>query len=168
MIEETALVAAIDGEWAWLETERNSSCGKCSARGACGVSLIDKISGPRQESVRAINSANARVGDRVIVGLREDALVKGSAILYLGPLLGLFAGAVLAEILAPFNTLLSTETTSIILGIAGLAAGLLQLRRYSRRNGNDPRYQPVVLRTLQDTQDSTVQPVRLTSPGNKS
>jgi len=146
VIEENAVVTATDGHWAWLETER-SSCGHCSARGGCGVALIDKIRKPRQQQVKALNQANARVGDQVIVGIMENALVKGSAIVYLSPLLGLFGGAALGEALAPFNTLMSTEAASIVLGIAGLAAGLFQLWRFSRRNRDNPQYQPVVLRT---------------------
>ena len=147
MIEETAIVTRTEGQWAWLQTERNSSCSKCSAQSGCGISLLDKFGKPRQQLVKALNRANAHSGDQVIVGLDEQALVRGSAVVYLSPLLGLFGGAALAEALAPYNSLLATEPTSILLGIAGLAAGLLHLWRYSQRNNADPRYQPIVLRT---------------------
>ena len=160
MIEENALIAATDGQWAWLETERKSTCGNCSARGGCGVSLLEKISKPRTELVRAINRAHAEVGDRVIVGISESALVKGSAIVYLSPLLGLFGGAALAEALAPFNSLMATEPASIMLGLGGLAAGLFHLWRFSRRNSADPLYQPVVLRTRTEVE---IKPVEFTT-----
>ena len=147
MIEETATVARIEGQWAWLQTDRNSSCSKCSAHSGCGISLLDKFGKPRQQLVKALNRANASDGDQVIVGLDEQALVRGSAVVYLSPLLGLFGGAALGEALAPWNGLLATEPTSILLGLAGLAAGLHYLWRYSRRNLANPRYQPIVLRT---------------------
>ena len=146
MIEESATVTRTEGQWAWLQTERNSSCGKCSARSGCGVSLLNKFSQPRQQQVKALNRANAASGDRVIIGIDEHALVKGSAMVYLSPLLGLFGGAALGEILAPWNSLLATEPTSILLGLIGLAAGLYHLWHYSRRSNTDPRYQPIVLR----------------------
>ena len=147
MIEESATVTRIDGEWAWLQTERNSSCGKCSAQSGCGISLLDKFGKPRQQQVKALNRANAQCGDQVIVGLDEQALVRGSAMVYLSPLAGLFGGAALGEALAPYNSLLAAEPTSILLGLAGLAGGLFYLHHYSRRNSADPRYQPIVLRT---------------------
>jgi len=147
MIEEAATVARIEGQWAWLQTERNSSCSKCSAQSGCGISLLDKFGKPRQQLVKALNRANAANGDQVIVGLDEQALVRGSAMVYLGPLIGLFGGAALGEALAPYNSLLATEPTSILLGLAGLAAGLYYLWGYSRRNLSNPRYQPIVLRT---------------------
>ena len=156
MIEENAIIAATDGRWAWLQTERNSTCGKCSASSGCGISLLEKLGKPQQQLVRAINQANAGVGDQVVVGISEAALVRGSAIVYLSPLLGLFGGAALAEALAPFNSLLATEPTSILLGLAGLAAGLGYLWRFSRRNAANPQYQPVVLRRLPAQQISTV------------
>lgn len=147
MIEESATVTRTEGQWAWLQTERNSSCGKCSARSGCGVSLLNNLGQPRQQPIKALNRAHAASGDQVIVGIDEQALVRGSAMVYLSPLLGLFGGAALGEALAPWNGLISANATSILLGIGGLAAGLYHLWHYSQRSRNDPRYQPIVLRT---------------------
>ena len=147
MIEETAQVARVDGEHAWLETQRQGTCGSCSARNGCGVSLIERYATARMGQIRAVNRVGAQVGDRVIVGIDEGALLKGSAAVYLSPLAGLFGGAAAGEALAPFNELLSAEAASILLGLLGLAAGLLYLYRYSRRHRWDPRFQPVILRT---------------------
>ncbi|MBT8117314.1 MAG: SoxR reducing system RseC family protein, partial [Gammaproteobacteria bacterium] len=36
MLEETGRVVAIDGEYAWIESERTPSCGGCAARRGCG------------------------------------------------------------------------------------------------------------------------------------
>jgi len=151
MIEEPAQIVAVEGQWAWLETQRRGSCSGCSARSGCGVSLIEKIAKPRLERIRALNRAQAKVGDQVIVGIAEQALVRGSATLYLSPLIGLFGGAALAEVLAPYNSLLATEPSSILFGLAGLGAGLYYLRQYSRKRRDDPRFQPVVLRTSAGT-----------------
>lgn len=164
MIEEGATVTRTEGQWAWLQTERNSSCGKCAARSGCGVSLLNKLGQPRQQWVKALNRANASSGDHVIVGIEEHALVKGSAMVYLSPLLGLFGGAALGEALAPWNSLMSVDASSILLGLGGLAAGLYHLWRYSRRNNNDPRYQPIVLRT----QPAPMQPVVFQRPESSS
>jgi sigma-E factor negative regulatory protein RseC len=151
MIEEPAQIVAVEGQWAWLETQRSGSCSSCSARSGCGISLIEKVAKPRLEQIWALNRAQAKVGDQVIVGIAEQALLRGSATLYLSPLIGLFAGAALAEALAPFNSLLATEPSSILFGLVGLGAGLYYLRQYSRKRRDDPRYQPVVLRTEADT-----------------
>lgn len=146
MIEESARVTAVEGPWAWVETQRQSSCSSCSAHNGCGVSLLEKVGQARLDSIRALNKANAKVGDQVIVGIAERALVRGSATIYLTPLLGLFGGAALAKALSPYSSLLATEAASILLGLVGLGAGLYYLRRYSRKRADDPRFQPVILR----------------------
>lgn len=147
MIEEEARITAIDGQWAWVETQRRSSCSACSANAGCGVSLLEKTGRERLRQVRALNRANAAVGDPVIVGIAEQALVRGSALVYLIPLIGLFGGAALAEALAPFGKLFGDEGAAILLGICGMAGGLWYLRRQTAGRQDDPRYQPVVLRT---------------------
>ena len=148
MIEETAQVVSVDGEHAWLQTQRGGTCGSCSARGGCGVSLIERYAAKRQGRIRAINRVGAGAGAQVIVGIDESALLRGSAAVYLSPLAGLFGGAIIGEVLAPFSTLLSAEVASILLGLLGLAGGLLYLYRYAQRHRGDPRFQPVILRTV--------------------
>lgn len=146
MIEETARVVAIEGEFAWVQTERRSTCNACSANGACGTSVLAKVLGQRRTQVRALNSIGAGLGDHVIVGLAEDALVRGSLAIYAVPLVGMIALALMGELFAPFG--LRGDAPAVAGGAIGLALGLFWVRRFSRRVRADSRYQPVILRRL--------------------
>ncbi len=80
------------------------------------------------------------VGDSVIVGVHEDTLLRGSLLVYLFPLLALFAAALAVQALG------LAEPAVIGSGLAGFALSWLVIRRLSARSAGDPRSQPVVLR----------------------
>lgn len=147
MIEETARVVAAEGEFVWVETQRQSTCGGCAARQGCGTATLAKVLGRRRTRVRALNRDAARVGDRVVVGIDEQALVRGSLAVYAVPLLGLLAGGVLGA-LVQTRLQLAGEALTLVAGVAGLIAGLLWVKGFTRRIRGDSRYQPVVLRRL--------------------
>jgi sigma-E factor negative regulatory protein RseC len=77
---------------------------------------------------------------------------------YAAPLAGLFAGGLLGRYTATALLPQAAEAGGILGALAGLAAGLVWLRRFSRRTEQDGRYQPVILRigitTNRDTDDA--------------
>lgn len=81
-------------------------------------------------------------GDEVVLGVDEALLLKNALLIYLFPLLGLFALALLAARLG------LGEPIIIVAGSAGFLLAWLLVRRYSRRHADDPAMQPVVLRAL--------------------
>lgn len=139
MIEEHAVVVATEGEFAWLETERKSTCGSCAVRKGCGTGALANVVGKKLTRVVALNGVGAQAGDRVVVGIDEASLVRGSLAVYALPLLALFVGALLGQVWLQ-------EAGAMGGGLAGLLAGLAWLRRFSRRCRTDPRFQPVILR----------------------
>ncbi len=143
MIEETVQVTTTEGDIAWVEAvQRKTSCGVCAAQSSCGTSVLSKVLGQRPLRLAALNPIGARPGDRVIIGLRDDAMVRGSLAVYLVPLLTLLAGAFMGEtLLAPAG-----DGLVAIAGLAGLAAGFAWVRLFGRRAAKDPRYRPVILR----------------------
>ncbi len=145
MIEESARVVDTEGEYAWVETERRSSCGSCSAKG-CGTGALSKILGRRQQRLKVLNPIDAKPGDDVVLGIREQALLKGSIAVYIVPLLTLLAGALLGEGLAP-QWGSDSEALSLLFGLLGLAAGFYWLHRYNRGLAGDARFMAVILRT---------------------
>ncbi len=147
MIEERALVVALDGEFALLETRRKSACDSCSVNKGCGTGALSKVVGKRASHIRALNPIHAGVGDVVVVGIDEDALVSGSLALYAVPIVTMLGAALLAQWwLSPA----AGEGWVILSALAGLLAGFGWLRRFSRRVVTDERYQPVILH-LADT-----------------
>jgi sigma-E factor negative regulatory protein RseC len=148
MLEETAQVVAVQDAQVWVETERRSSCSACSARNGCGSAVLAKALGRRRTQVRVLSDMPLAVGDRVLIGVSEGALVRGSLAVYAVPIVMLLLGALLGELGARQALWQNTELASAVLGIAGLAAGLWWLRRFSLRVSAHRDYQPVVLRRL--------------------
>jgi sigma-E factor negative regulatory protein RseC len=146
MIEENATVTAVENGSAWVETERSGTCGGCAANKGCGTSVLAKVLGQRRTRVHVLNSVGAAVGDRVVIGIAEEALVRGSAAVYLVPLLGLFAGAVSGANLWEWWTGTTADWPAILAGATGLAAGLIWVRQYGARIRYNPAFQPVILR----------------------
>ncbi|MFO7641648.1 MAG: SoxR reducing system RseC family protein [Candidatus Competibacteraceae bacterium] len=142
MIEERAMVVAVEEGYVWLETQRRSSCGGCQASGGCGVATLAKLWPGQRTRVRAIAEPGLRPGDEVMVGLAEGALLRGALLVYLLPLALLLAGALLGQ--AVFAG--AGEEPVVALGVVGLGLGFLAVRVLSRRLRRDARFQPVVLR----------------------
>lgn len=90
MITEKATVVSVENNQTWIETQRKSVCGQCSANKGCGTSVLSKVVGNKLSKMKAINNINAQVGDEVIVGLHEASLLRGAFMTYLLPLLYLF------------------------------------------------------------------------------
>jgi sigma-E factor negative regulatory protein RseC len=146
VIEENGRVVDVEDGYAWIETEPASGCGSCSVRKGCGTSALAGLFGRRAAPLRVVNDVNASVGDRVVIGIEEAGLVRGSLAVYTAPLAGLFAGGLLGRYAAGVMMPGVAEMASILGALAGLVAGLAWLRRFSRHTEQDARYQPVILR----------------------
>ena len=150
MIEERGEVVAREGSFAWVQTQRASTCGGCAANKGCGTAALAKVLGQRRTRVRALNHLEAGVGEQVIIGLSEQALLRGALAVYLVPLLGLLGGALFGAYLAGQLLASHPDLFSILFGLLGLALGIGWLRLYAHRIRGDARYQPVVVRRLEE------------------
>jgi sigma-E factor negative regulatory protein RseC len=148
MIEQDGRVLAVRGELAEVEGYRQSTCGGCAADGACGTSLLERFFGRRQPILTARNPIGARPGERVVLGVPEAALIEAAFVAYLLPLLAMIAGAIGGDYLAARLAPDLAGGIALLGAVSGLAAGLGWLARFSRRRGDDARYQPVILRRV--------------------
>jgi sigma-E factor negative regulatory protein RseC len=145
MIEETAVVARIEAGQVWVVKEQKSACGSCTQ--ACTASIVGTAIGAPKERELAVSSLlELEVGDRVIVGVREDLLVKGLLSIYLVPLLGLFVGAVVGGSIGVHLFEVTANSASALGGGTGLLATVFFLK--CSRMLASSRMQPVVLRKL--------------------
>lgn len=139
LVEGYAHVVAVEGGTAWLEPEQTSSCGGCASASACGAKGIGTLA-DRLEARRFSlpNHDGLRVGERVVVGVSEKALVKGSLTAFAIPLAAmLFCGA-MAQWVAG-NDLLSM--LAMLVGLAlGLLGARLNARRLNARGELSPQY----------------------------
>lgn len=147
MIEERAEVVGIDGNDVWVETQRRSACAQCAVNHGCGTAVLGKVIGVKRSRVRVLNPNDTRVsiGDEIIVGINEQALVRGSFMIYLVPLVFLFLFGLLGEVLSRQLNIMNPDVLSIIFGLFGLLTGFYLVKRFSRDIRSDLRYQPVLL-----------------------
>lgn len=146
MIEERARVLSVERDTAWVETIRRSACDSCQARHGCGQSVLQRLGlGARHGFVRVLSSGvNCRPGDEIVIGIPEHAVVQGSVLVYLAPLVALFAGSLAAQSGG------ASEPWVILAGLSGLGIGLAAVRWRGRRWEHDPAFVPRVLRRLTD------------------
>ena len=86
MIEEAGRVVEVRDEFAWIETTPMTACNSCSARSGCGTPVLAKVLGRRNSPLRVANRIGVVVGDRVVIGIAESGLVRGSFAVYFAPL----------------------------------------------------------------------------------
>lgn len=138
LVEGIARVVAINGSVAWLEPEQTGSCGGCASAATCGSKGIGTLAS-RLEARRfpLADSAGLRVGERVVVGVREDALVKASMTVYAIPLVATFTAGALAQSIAHSD---GVTVASCALGLAlGLGVARIVARHLAARGEIAPR-----------------------------
>lgn len=151
MIKEHAQVIALDeNNDVWVETQRRSACGQCAANKGCGTATLAKVLGNKRSRVRTLNpnATSVAVGDEVVIGINEQALVRGSLAIYAAPLLSLFVFGLLGQVLSAQLLMTNHDILPIVLGLSGLLLGFVWVRRFTREIANDERYQPVLIRRV--------------------
>ena len=148
MITENAIIVSIESNQTWIETQRKSACGQCSANKGCGTSVLSKVIGNKLSRMKAINKINAEVGDEVIVGLNEQSLLKGAFMAYILPLLFLFLFSYFGQLISDFFQINNNELLVIVFAMLGFYVGLRQLRKFSASIAENENYQPVILKKL--------------------
>ncbi len=144
MLQEDAVVVAVDAEGIWVESDRTGSCQSCSASKGCGQRALAEYASKRSERLLIDNPHGlvARVGDRVSVGIEEGSFLQASVLLYTLPLVLLFLGGYLGSFYG------ASELPSVIGSFFGLAAGLLLVRGAGQRLARSCRYQPVLMNII--------------------
>ena len=147
MIEEQAQVVEIIGDQLVLQAQTQSACGSCSASKGCGTSVLSKVVGRKFTRFQASNNVDAVVGDTVVVGIPEDALLRGSLVMYVVPILFMLLFALAADsfLATPVD---HRDLAIAASGIMGLIFGSLISRWYFQRQGSRQRFTPVVLRKI--------------------
>ena len=155
MIEERAVILSLQSEpsqtqtTATLEIERKTACGLCGQTRGCGNSIWGRLFGHQITAFKAQNRINAKVGDSVIVGINEKALLKSALLLYILPLVTLFFGAILA------SQLWQTDGSTMLGAAIGLVLGLLWVKGHTMSNCYFSLQQPVILR-LASSQENAI------------
>jgi len=145
MIEETATVIAIEQGQLVLQAATRTACGGCAAKQGCGTAALSGWLGRKVVHIRADNTVDAQVGDEVVVGLGEDALLNGSIRIYLLPLLALILSSLLADQLLDAG-LQGRDLLVMLAAAAGFGLMLAATRSGLQADSRNGSLSPVVLR----------------------
>lgn len=139
MMREWATVVSWQNGIATLHSEIKTSCSSCSARKGCGSHMLDKL-GPKNAHVMKIASVEPlSPGQKIELGIAETSLLSSAFLVYMTPLIGLFALAGVFQML--FHSDLAAASGALLGGIGGfiIAKGI------SNVLGRSASFQPVIL-----------------------
>lgn len=126
---------------AWVKTMRSSACASCSSRDACNMDS----GGGKEMEVEAMNLANAKVGDRIVLNVKTTALLKATFLLYVFPILAMIAGALLGQTMAGMRggdpSVWAALTGFLFFGLA-----FLIIRFADRCLSGNTSYKPVIIK----------------------
>ena len=148
MIEETATVVEVQDAHVLVEVQRRSSCDACQVKSGCGTSVLQKVMGKKRTHLLVPSDRELKVGDQLVLGLQEKALVKGSLAVYFVPLLLMLFFAILGVSLAGQLAIHDTDSVSVLFALLGFSLGVAWLKLFSHRVSRDKQYQPVILRVV--------------------
>jgi sigma-E factor negative regulatory protein RseC len=142
MATEQGVVLRTDSGTAWIKTVRSSACDGCSARGSCHTT-----SDAQDMEVKALNTAGARAGDRIVLSFETPALLKATFLIYVFPIILLIIGAALGQMLAPIIDF-NPSALSVLLGFAFFFAALAIVKAGANKMAKKNAYQPKVTKIL--------------------
>jgi sigma-E factor negative regulatory protein RseC len=145
MLEENAIVVDMKDDLAMLEVVRRTPCGLCGQTRGCGISVWGRLSGHHNNVFKAQNQINAQIGDNVVVGINEHALLMNAFFLYGIPLLTTLCGALAGAALQNESSTIA-DRHAVFGALIGLISGLLWLKLRSVNQRFNAGHQPIILR----------------------
>ena len=143
MIEEQVVITSITPDGAWVEGMQQSACGSCSAKAGCGQHTMSQL-GRKVSLWLPLNDLNDeatqepfRIGQQIVVGLPEGAILRSTVVLYGLPLIALVFGAIMGHALWG-------EVGSIVLSVLSMLLGFKAARYWSLKNKQ--HWQPQFIR----------------------
>jgi len=132
MLYARGWVQFVEGESAYVTTERETGCSGCQSKKGCGTATLAQLFSPNSKvPIEIVNHLNAKEGDEVVLSMDQSHLIKHSLMAYGVPLLGLFSLGLLGQWLVgltQFHHL--QDVAAIVSGAAGLAFGWLITRQF--------------------------------------
>lgn len=148
MLKETGTVVAVEEDGLWVETLKQSTCAKCSAKQGCGQQLLSRLSPQANMTfIKAVYTDVTREqgwvnGDQAVIGVEENALVFAALFAYGIPLLGMMIGLFVG---VEVGGSLSNDVTTILGALLGLFVGGGVVKLHSLFTHNKTLFQPLVI-----------------------
>ncbi|WP_339026336.1 SoxR-reducing system protein RseC [Leclercia pneumoniae] len=139
MIKEWATVVSWQNGVALVSCDVKASCSSCASRAGCGSRVLNKL-GPQTSHTLSVPSEQPLVkGQKVELGIAEASLLGSAMLVYLSPLVGLFAVGGL------FQLLFATDLAAMCGAALGGVGGFLLARGLSPRLAVRDNWQPTIL-----------------------
>lgn len=139
MIKEWATVVSWQNGVALVSCDVKASCSSCASRAGCGSRVLNKL-GPQTTHTLSVPSEQPLVkGQKVELGIAEASLLGSAMLVYLSPLVGLFAVGGL------FQLLFATDLAAMCGAALGGVGGFLLARGLSPRLAERDNWQPTIL-----------------------
>lgn len=156
MIEEQVVVTSHTSQGVWIEGMQQSACGSCAAKSGCGQHALSQLGRkvslwlPNASTLNGTGSVESlQVGQQIIVGLPEDAILRSTLVLYGTPLMFLIVGALLGNLGAG-------EVGAIVLSVVSMLLGFYLARYWSEKNVS--QWQPHYIRDCVQASNPNVIP----------
>jgi sigma-E factor negative regulatory protein RseC len=125
---------------AWVRTTRSSACAACSSRDVCHAE-----GGGQEMEVEAINTAQANVGDRILLNIKTSSLLKATFLLYVFPILAMIAGALVGQSVAGMRGA-DPSGLSALFGFLFFGLAFVAIRIVGRFLSKDASYRPEIVK----------------------
>lgn len=143
LIKEQGVVIELKGNQAKVQVKESPACESCPGHGACHA--IGSMFGKRVMVTEALNQEGAQVGQQVVVSFKSEQVPKASLIMFIIPVVGLLAGAILGYYL---NVGGNRDLSALIFSILGVTATFIGIRQYCKRYEQDPSYKPTIVQVI--------------------
>lgn len=145
MIEETATVVAIAADNVTVTSELKSACSGCQQVDNCGSGQVAKAFPQKQLTLTVKSNLPVKLGDKIVLGLNESALLSSAWQVYLWPLLGLIFASWIGQSLLN-QAIIIHEVIVILLAFIGGFVGFLLAKIQQDKRENCAILAPKILR----------------------
>lgn len=142
IVEEVGIIKSVEGMLAIVSIPKKSACEGCSL----GICKPDEQS----MEIKALNSVNATVGQKVKIVMQAHAYLRSSLIVYGIPALALIIGAVLGkEIFSLLFVTFDPDIVSAISGFITFAISFIAIKLWSSRTEKKVEVKPIIEEILE-------------------
>jgi positive regulator of sigma E activity len=148
MSTEQGIVKQVEPGWAWVKAKRLWAISGCGCYDHCHTG-----DGGNKMVIKAVNQAQAREGDVVVLYLNTGAKFKCIAIVYLLPVFGILAGALSSNYLSGLIGL-DPSWGMALFTIIGVGTAIVLMRFLANRMASQERFTPIVKRIVRPAFES--------------
>ncbi|MCG8023553.1 MAG: SoxR reducing system RseC family protein [Candidatus Thiodiazotropha endolucinida] len=142
MLEEFGTVVEVWDEGLLVETQSRSACSHCSS-GNCTTAVVSKLFGIKHNRFELDNNLGVQPGEKVVIGIPDELLVRASVRAYLLPLLVTVLATAIGSVVG------LSEGLQSLLALGGLAMGLIWVRWLTQGVTSRQQFKPQLLRIVE-------------------